>query len=64
MKRFLAILLAVLMMFSIVACGSKPETKAPAEKPADNNESTSAILDQYVIFQELLTTNHQTTLQP
>lgn len=39
MKRFLAILLAVLMMFSIVACGStKTETEAPPEKPAEGDQ--------------------------
>jgi len=33
-KRFLAILLAVLVVFSIAACGSKaPEAEAPSETP-------------------------------
>ncbi len=39
MKRFLAILLAVFMLFSVAACGSKaPEAEAPAETPQQQEE--------------------------
>ena len=35
MKKFLALLLAFVMVFALAACGEKAPAEAPAEKPAD-----------------------------
>ena len=44
MKKVCALLLALVMVFSLVACGAKEEAPAqtPAETPADSPSSPSA----------------------
>ncbi len=46
MKKLIALLLALVMMLALVACGGSTETQAPAEAPADAPAEEAAAADE------------------
>ena len=51
MKKLLALLLALCMVFALAACGSAPAPAAPAEEPAPAEAETDAYFDAEAAFE-------------